>query len=307
MHPSPTAARLLGTTLVAMVTPMTPDGRVSGPDVESLVDHIVSGGCDGIVVAGTTGEAPTLTLDETMGLVRCVKRRAKGTARVIVGVGTNVTSGSVVAARAAQAAGADALLVVTPYYSRPSQAGIVAHCTAIADATDLPVVLYDIPARTGVPLTVETLRQLAQHPRIVAVKDAKGDLFEAMTLMGSTSLAYYCGIDELNLPYLASGATGVVTVTGNLMPARLTALVDAVRGGRLDEAREISADLAPLTESLMRPGPGAATTKATLVAAGVIECASVRLPLVAEPVPWTVLGRSRVGLDANLAAPGGVC
>lgn len=285
MSPSRAAVPLLGTTLVAMVTPMTSDGRVSWPDVEALVDHLVAGGCDGIVVAGTSGEAPTLTHDETMDLVRCVKHRAKGAARVIVGVGTNVTSGSVATARAAQAAGADGLLVVSPYYSRPSQAGVIAHCTAVADATDLPVVLYDIPVRTGVALTVETLRALAQHPRIVAVKDAKGDLFEAMTLMGSTSLAYYCGVDELNLPYLAAGATGVVTVTGNVVPDRLTALVDAVRSGRLVDARAINGDLARLTESLMRPGPGAATTKAALVAAGVITSAAVRLPLVEEPVP----------------------
>ncbi|QBF46027.1 4-hydroxy-tetrahydrodipicolinate synthase [Janibacter limosus] len=278
--PTNDAAHSLGTHLAAMVTPMTSAGDVSWQDVSRLVDHLVDGGCDGIVVAGTTGEAPTLTLAETVELVRHVKARTMGAARVIAGVGTNVTSTSVIAAAEVEDAGADGLLVVTPYYSRPSQEGIIAHCRAITDATDLPVMLYDVPSRTGTAMTVSTLTRLSSHPQILAVKDAKGDLWEAMEVMGSTGLAYYCGIDQLNLPYLASGAIGLVSVTANVDPGGTSALIQAVAAGHLDEARGIAHALAPLTHALMQPGPAACTAKAALVSAGVIEHPAVRLPLM---------------------------
>ena len=276
-HPRP----VLGRTLVAMVTPMSSEGAVSGPDVDALVDHLLAGGCDGIVVAGTTGEAPTLSLDEMGDLVHRVTTRAKGAARVIAGVGTNDTATSVRGALVAAEAGADGLLVVTPYYSRPQQAGIIAHCRAVADSTDLPVMLYDVPARTGTALTPDTLTRLAEHPRIIAVKDAKGDLFEAMEVMAECSLEYYCGIDELNLPYLAAGAIGVVSVTANVWPDRVAALVNAMSAQDLEDARTVNRGLSPMTRALMRPGPAACTAKASLADAGIIADPSVRLPLVA--------------------------
>ncbi|MBI4943500.1 MAG: 4-hydroxy-tetrahydrodipicolinate synthase [Actinobacteria bacterium] len=276
----PAAETIFGTCLVAMVTPMRPDGSVDEPAVLGLVDHLLVGGCDGIVVAGTTGEAPTLTDDETVALVRTVAARAAGRARVVAGVGTYDTAASVRRARAAEAAGADALLLVCPYYSRPTQAGVVAHCLAVADATDLPVMLYDVPARTGLAMSQDTLVELARHPRIVAVKDAKGDLFEAMNVMDRTSLAYYCGIDELNLPYLACGAGGVVSVVGNVVPDRVSGLVDAVRRGDLDAARAVHAGLLPLVRAVMGSSPGAVTAKAALVEVGVLEHATVRLPML---------------------------
>jgi 4-hydroxy-tetrahydrodipicolinate synthase len=274
---------LFGSNIVAMVTPMHPDGTISEPGRANLVDHLLATGCDGIVVGGTTGESPTLTEAEAARLVRDVAAQSKNQARVIAGVGTYDTASSVQRARAAEAAGADALLLVSPYYSKPTQAGIVAHCVAVADATELPVMLYDIPGRTGVPFEACTLVELAGHPRIRAVKDAKGDLFEAMSVMARTSLAYYCGIDELNLAYLACGASGVVSVVGNAVADRNAELIRAVRNGDLDSARAIQTSLIPLMDAIMRTSQGAIMAKAALAELGIIPHAAVRLPLIESP------------------------
>lgn len=275
-----TADLLFGVNLVAMVTPMQPDGSISEPGVAGLVDHLLATGCDGIVVGGTTGESPTLSDAEVARLVRAVAGRANGQARVIAGVGTYDTAVSVRRAREAADAGADALLVVCPYYSRPSQAGVVAHCVAVADATELPVMLYDVPARAGIAMSADTLVELAGHPRILAVKDAKGDLFEAMSVMARSSLAYYCGTDELSLPYLACGATGVVSVVGNVGADRNAELIRAVRGGDLVSALAVQRALIPLVEAASQ---GAVTAKAELVELGIIPHAMVRLPLLPSP------------------------
>ncbi|WP_410588230.1 4-hydroxy-tetrahydrodipicolinate synthase [Amycolatopsis sp. lyj-23] len=269
-----------GTNLVAMVTPMQPGGALSEPGLTRLVEHLLATGCDGLVVGGTTGESPTLSEAESADLVRAVVARAGNRARVLAGVGTHDTASSVRRAREAAAAGADALLLVCPYYSRPTQDGVIAHCVAVADATELPVMLYDVPARTGVALAPSTLIALAEHPRIRAVKDAKGDLAEAMTVLSRTSLAYYCGIDELNLPYLACGAAGLVSVVANVAADRTAELIHAVRDGDLGRARAIHADLVPLTDRLLRSGTPTANTKAVLAERRIIPHASVRLPLV---------------------------
>ncbi|GAA2758371.1 4-hydroxy-tetrahydrodipicolinate synthase [Actinopolymorpha rutila] len=276
---------LFGSNVAAMVTPMQPGGTVSEPGVAKLVDHLLSTGCDGIVVGGTTGESPTLTDVETARLVRVVAARSGSRARVIAGVGTYDTAATIRRAREAEAAGADALLLVCPYYSRPTQAGVVAHCVAVADATELPVMLYDVPARTGIAMEASTLTELAAHPRIRAVKDAKGDLFEAMSVMASTPLAYYCGIDELSLPYLASGAIGVVSVVGNLVADRNAELLRAVRCGDLELARTIQGELIPLVDAIMRTSQGAIMAKAALAELGIIPHATVRLPLAESPPP----------------------
>jgi 4-hydroxy-tetrahydrodipicolinate synthase len=271
---------LFGSNVVAMVTPMQPDGATSDSGLANLVDHLLATGGDGIVVGGTTGESPTVTEAEAARLVRAVADRAKNQARVIAGIGTYDTAASIDRALAAAAAGADALLLVCPYYSKPTQAGVVAHCLAVADATELPVMLYDVPARTGIAIEASTLVELAGHPRIRAVKDAKGDLFEAVSVMARTSLAYYCGIDELNLPYLACGATGVVSVVGNVVADRNAALIRAVRSGDLDSARAIQRSLIPLVDAIMRTSQGAVMAKAALAELGIIPHASVRLPLL---------------------------
>ncbi|GAA0955231.1 4-hydroxy-tetrahydrodipicolinate synthase [Kribbella koreensis] len=274
-----TAANLFGTNLVAMVTPMNPDGSISLPGLTNLVDHLLTTGADGLVVAGTTGEAPTLTDAETTKLIQAVATQANGRAKVIAGIGTYDTATTIHRAHAAEAAGADALLLVTPYYSKPTQAGVLAHCRAVADATTLPVMLYDVPHRTGLALSPTTIAELATHPRIHAIKDAKGDLPEAMTLMATTSLAYYCGIDDLNLPYLAAGATGLVSVTANLTAGPNAALLDAIRTSDLPTAQAIHRSQIPTTTALTT-SQGAPNTKAALAELGVIPHATVRLPLL---------------------------
>ncbi|MEV4538681.1 4-hydroxy-tetrahydrodipicolinate synthase [Asanoa sp. NPDC049518] len=276
---------LLGTNLVAMVTPMKPSGAICPDGVAGLVDHLVSTGCDGIVVGGTTGESPTLRAAESASLVATVAARSAGRARVIAGVGTYDTADSIRRARAAAAAGADGLLLVCPYYSRPTQAGVIAHCVAVADATELPVMLYDVPVRTGIAMEPATLVELAGHPLIRAVKDAQGDLASALAVMAESSLAYYCGIDELNLPYLASGATGVVSVVGNVTADRVGALIRAVRTGDLEEARALQRSLAPLVDAVMGTAQGAVMAKAALAELGIIPHPTVRLPLLEATPP----------------------
>lgn len=291
---------VFGANLVAMVTPMRPDGALSEPGLFNLVDHLLATGCDGIVVGGTTGESPTLTETESAWLVGAVSGRVRDRARVIAGVGTYDTAISIRRARAAAAAGANALLLVCPYYSRPTQAGIVAHCVAVADATELPVMLYDVPARTGVAMSPATLVELAGHPRIRAVKDAKGDLAEAVSVMAAASLAYYCGIDDLNLPYLACGAAGVVSVVGNVAATRNADLIRAVRAGDLDSARDIQNALLPLASLIMATSQGAVMAKAALARLGIIPAATVRLPLLpAGPADVAAL----TDVLATVAAP----
>jgi 4-hydroxy-tetrahydrodipicolinate synthase len=282
--PQRSADLLFGSNLVAMATPMHRDGSISDSGLGNLVEHLLATGCDGIVVGGTTGESPTVTEGENARLVRAVADQSRNRARVIAGIGTYDTAASIRRAHQAEAAGADALLLVCPYYSRPTQAGVVAHCLAVADATELPVMLYDVPARTGIALEAPTLIELAAHPQIRAVKDAKGDLFEAMSVMARTSLAYYCGIDELSLPYLACGATGLVSVVGNVVADRNADLIRAVRSGDLDLAQEIQSSLIPLVDAIMRTSQGAIMAKAALAEIGIIPHATVRLPLL-EPPP----------------------
>lgn len=278
-----TSEHPFGSNLVAMVTPMNSDGSLDEHSLHRLVDHLLAGGCDGIVVAGTAGEAPTLTDVESSWLIRKAATRVAGRARVIAGVGTYDTASSIDRARRAQDAGADGVLLVCPYYSRPTQAGIVAHCAMVADATELPMMLYDVPVRTGLAIEAATLIELAAHPNIVAVKDAKGDLFEASSVMARTSLPYYCGIDELNLPYLAIGAAGVVSVVGNVVAEQNCQLVRAVREGDLETARSIHTSLLPFTDAVMRTSQGAIMAKAALAEIGIIADSAVRLPLLPPP------------------------
>src|SRR6185436_9354676 len=195
----------LGTVLTAMVTPFKPDGSLDTAAAARLATHLVDSGCDGLVLSGTTGESPTTTDDEKLELLRTVLDAVGDRARVIAGAGTYDTAHSVHLAKACQAEGAHGLLVVTPYYSRPPQAGLLAHFRAIADAVNVPILLYDIPPRSVVPIESDTIRALAAHPNIVGVKDAKGDLHGGGEIIASTGLAYYSGDDPLNLAWLAMG------------------------------------------------------------------------------------------------------
>jgi 4-hydroxy-tetrahydrodipicolinate synthase len=269
----------LGTLLTAMVTPFAPDGSLDLPAAARLADHLVDGGCDGLVVSGTTGESPTTTDAEKLALLRAVLEAVGDRARVIAGAGSNDTAHSIHLAKASAAEGAHGLLVVTPYYSRPPQAGLVAHFTAVADATPLPVLLYDIPPRSVVPIEFETLRVLAAHPNIVGVKDAKGDLHGGAQLMAETGLAYYSGDDALNLPWLAMGATGFISVISHVAAGQLRDLLSAFASGDVTTARKINVAIAPLSNAMSRLG-GVTLSKAGLRLQG-IEVGDPRLPQVA--------------------------
>ena len=265
-----------GTVLTAMVTPFGSDGYVDLKAVARVAEHLVESGCDGLVVSGTTGESPTTTDAEKIAVLEAVLAAVGDRATVVAGVGTYDTAHSVHLARQAASVGAHGMLVVTPYYSKPTQAGLDAHFRAIADATDRPVMLYDIPPRSVVPIQAETLIGLSSHPNIVAVKDAKGDFHDAVTVMSHCDLVYYSGDDQLNLPWLAVGASGFVSVIGHVAAARLVELRRAFLAGEVDTARQINLGLLPLFDAQRALG-GVSMSKAALELLG-IPAGVPRLP-----------------------------
>lgn len=269
---------LFGRVLTAMITPFTADGAVDYSGAQRLAAHLVDCGNDGLVINGTTGEAPTTTDDEKQRLLQAVLEAVGDRATIIAGAGTNDTAHTIELARAAEKTGAAALLVVTPYYNRPPQAGLVRHFTAVADAVGVPLILYDIPARSGVPIEPDTLLRLAEHPRIAAVKDAKGDLEAAVDVMRRSDLSWYSGDDGLNLPFLSIGATGFISVTGHVVADRLQQLVAAYLCGDFAEAAAINSDLQPVATGLFRT-QGAILVKAALAHLG-LPAGPLRSPLI---------------------------
>ena len=269
-----------GQVLVALVTPMTVDGEVDWPAVERLMDDVISGGADGIVVSGTTGETSTLTDAEKLELVRVGVRVAAGRAKIITGGPSNETAHAIQLAKQSAQAGADAVMAVTPYYNKPTQAGILTHFRMIADATDLPMILYDIPGRSGAPIRYETILRAAKHPNIKAVKDAKGDLYEVSRVLNETDLMYFAGDDAAALPELAIGATGLIGVTANIAPHAYRTIVDAVNRGDLAAATSAHQSLEPLVRATMTHVPGTVATKYLLHGLGRIPSPRVCLPLV---------------------------
>jgi 4-hydroxy-tetrahydrodipicolinate synthase len=278
MAPTSTPRTPFGRVLTAMVTPFTADGALDLDGAQQLAAHLVDAGNDGLVVNGTTGESPTTSDAEKDQLVRAVLEAVGDRAFVVAGVGTNDTHHSVELARRAERAGAHGLLTVTPYYSKPPQEGLYRHFTAIADATGLPVMLYDIPGRSGVPIQTETIVRLAEHPRIVANKDAKGDLGRASWAIARSGLAWYSGDDMLNLPLLSVGAVGFVSVVGHLVSPELRALLEAYVAGDVTKATEIHQRLLPVYTGMFRT-QGVITTKAALALRG-LPGGPLRLPLV---------------------------
>ncbi|GIH24261.1 4-hydroxy-tetrahydrodipicolinate synthase 2 [Acrocarpospora phusangensis] len=278
--PTRTSDAPFGRMLTAMVTPFNADGAVDYPAVQRLATYLVDEQRnDGLVVSGTTGESPTTTDAEKERILRAVLEAVGDRATVIAGVGTNDTLHSVELARAAQRAGAHGLLVVTPYYSKPPQEGLYQHFATVADATALPVMLYDIPGRTGVPIQVETLLRLATHPAVLAVKDAKADLFTSSLVNAHTELAFYSGDDTLNLPWLSVGAAGFVSVIGHVAGADLAAMIAHYRAGEVAAALEIHQRLLPVVSGIMNRAGGAIMAKAALRLIGQ-DAGVVRLPLV---------------------------
>ncbi len=269
-----------GQVLIAMVTPMTKDGEVDWPAVESLMDYLISHGADGLVVTGTTGETSTLTDAEKIQLVTTGKSVSAGRARIITGGGSNETAHAIELYKASEKAGADGVMVVTPYYNKPTQAGVLTHFRMIADATDLPMIMYDIPGRSGIQITYDTILRAAKHPNIVAVKDAKGDLSEVSRVMNQTDLMYFAGDDANALPTLAIGGTGLIGVTANIAPEPYRTMINAVNAGDLATATAQHKLLEPLVRATMTHVPGTVAAKYVLHGLGRISSPRVRLPLV---------------------------
>jgi len=268
-----------GHVLTAMVTVFDDDGELDVEGTAAVADHLVSSGCDGLVVNGTTGESSTTTDLEKEAILQAVLGAVGDRARVVAGVGSNDTAHTIAMAQAAAGAGVHGLLVVTPYYNRPPQTGLLAHFTSVADATDLPVMVYDIPGRTGTPIATDTLVRLAEHPRILAVKDAKDDLFAASGVMASTELAWYSGTDQLNLAHLTQGAVGMVSGVGHVAAPAYVEMVRALNAGDLAGAIRIHRALLPAVDAVMHTTQGAIMAKAAVQMLGVTTSRAMRAPL----------------------------
>jgi len=275
-----TSANPFGQVLVALVTPFTADGEVDWPDVEKHIDDVINSGCDGIVISGTTGETSTLTDPEKLRLIEVAKDIAGSRAKIIQAGGSNETAHAMQLYKASEKAGADGVMIVTPYYNKPTQAGVLTHFRMIADSTDLPVILYDIPGRTGIPITYETILRAAKHPNILAIKDAKGNFAEVSRVLNNTGLLYFSGDDTNVLPHLAIGATGLIGVTANITAAPYRKMVDAVNAGDLATATAAHKNLEPLVRATMTHVPGTVAAKYIMHGLGRIRSPRVRLPLV---------------------------
>ncbi len=296
MPPASTAARPFGSVLTAMVTPMTPDGAVDLAAAVALAKHLVDQGNDGLVLNGTTGEAPTTHAPEKAELVAAVVEAVGDRAFVVAGAGSNDTAHAVRMAEQAAEAGAHGLLVVSPYYSRPSQAGLATHIETVASSTDLPVLVYDIPGRAGVRIAPATFARLAAHPRIVGVKDAAGDVYGSTKVMRDTHLAYYAGDDGLFLALLAAGGAGIVSVAGHVVTPLLARVCERWSAGDTAGALQAFRAAAPAIDALNGAGQQAPTAKAALELLGLIPSRATRLPIT--PLPDDELPALRAGLAA---------
>ena len=267
-----------GRLITAMVTPFSKSGEIDWAGVEKIAAQLVSTGHDGIVLNGTTGEAPTTSDDEKDQIIKAVRKVVGDKIKIVAGAGNNETSHSVEQAQRAAKAGADGLLVVTPYYNKPPQAGIQAHFTAMADATDLPLMMYDIPGRTGVEIESDTIVKLAEHKNIVALKDAKGNPAATSWVIKRSAIPVYSGDDILNLPLLSVGAVGFVSVCGHTVGADLRVMLDSWFSGNSSKALEVHQKLLPVFTGTFRT-QGAIMTKAALNLMG-LPGGFTRLPLV---------------------------
>ena len=273
------APKPFGTVLTAMVTPMHEGGALDFKAAQELARFLVARGSDGLVLSGTTGEAPTTHAPEKVDLVRAVREAVGPDVTILTGAGSNDTAHAVRMAEQGEDAGADGILALTPYYSKPTQAGVMAHFRAILGASSLPVMLYDIPGRTALAFADDTLVELASHPRVVAVKDATGKVADAAAKIARTGLAWYSGDDPLTLDFLKAGAVGVVSVSSHIASREIAAMIAAFEAGDLDTAQTIHAQLLPVHAAIFN-GPGAINAKSAVHWAGVIPSRAMRLPLL---------------------------
>ena len=285
-----------GTMLTAMVTPFRPDGSVDLDGVQKVARHLVANGNDGLVVSGTTGESPTTTGAEDGETLAAVKDAVGPDIKVVAGVGTNDTRHSVELARQAEKVGADGLLLVTPYYNKPSQAGILEHFRQVVDATPVPVMLYDVPGRTGIKVGLDVYRSVSSWDSVIAVKEATGDIARTAELV-DMGYSVYSGDDVNTLGYLAYGAVGLVSVVGHVAGTQLHTMIDAFRAGDHAEALRIHTSLVPAFEAIMGvPNYGATTAKAALELMGVLDNRRVRSPLMS--LDSDEVAALRAGLEA---------
>lgn len=270
-----------GEVITAMVTPFNKNKEVDYNKVEELAKHLIANGSDSILVTGTTGECPTLTHEEELELLSTVKRAVDNKAKVIFGAGSNSTETAIKMSKLGEREGADAILSVVPYYNKPSQTGMIAHFSAIAEATKLPIILYNIPSRTGVNMSVETIAFLAnKYPNIVALKQSFGDLdvISELKLACPEDFTIYSGDDSLTLPMLSLGADGIISVASHLYGNEIKSMIHNFKSGQLHAAKNMHLKLYPIFKKLfMAPNP--VPTKAALAKAGIIK-EHVRLPLV---------------------------
>lgn len=291
MTPAP-----FGTVLTAMVTPFREDGSVDLDGVQKVARHLVDHGHDGLVVSGTTGESPTTTKEEDGEILAAVKEAVGGRARLVAGVGTNDTSTSVWLAQQAHKVGADGVLLVTPYYNKPGQRGILQHFRQVVDAAELPVMLYDVPGRTGSPISYDTYAEAIKLDNVVAVKEAVGDFARGVRLT-EMGYAVYSGDDVANLAWLAHGAVGFVSVVGHVLGDRLRQMYDEFHHGDPAAALDTYAGMLPAIDAIMGTANyGATTAKASLQLTGVLDNRRVRSPLVA--LDDDELAALRAGLTA---------
>lgn len=289
--------RMFQGSMVALVTPFK-DGRVDEPTLRELVEFQIKNGTDVLVPCGTTGESPTLTHDEHRRIIELTVEAANGRIAVVAGTGSNSTTEAIDLTRYAKQAGADGALLVLPYYNKPTQAGLIAHCRAVADAADLPLILYNIPGRTGVNMLPETLAALADHPYIVGMKEATGNL-EQMThdiILCGDKLSFLSGDDTLTLPLLAVGGRGVISVVANIVPRDVSDLVRAFLNGDWNRAREIHLKLFPLCQAMFcetNPIP----VKTAMALLGMVS-GELRLPL------WPMSEMNLTKLKAAMRAYG---
>ena len=285
-----------GRMLTAMATAFTDDGAVDLDGTAAIAAYLVEHGHDGVVVSGTTGESPTTSVRETGDILRAVKDAVGDRASVVAGVGTNATVHSIELAQQAEKLGADALLLVTPYYNRPGQAGVLHHFEQVVEATGVPVILYDVPGRTGTQISLETYEQI-KGDSVVAVKDAVGDFARGVELR-QLGYAVYSGDDLANLGWLAHGASGVISVVGHAAGRQLRSMIEDFLDGNTAAALKTYTALLPATRAMMGvPNYGATTAKAALQLLGVLDNRNVRGPLV--PLSDGEVAALRAGLVAS--------
>lgn len=271
----------LGEVITAMVTPFDENLQVDYPALEKLVEHLINNGSDAILVAGTTGESPTLTHEEELQIFTFVKEKVKGRVKIIMGAGSNSTQTAVEASKKAEAAGVDAILTVVPYYNKPSQKGMYEHFAAVAKAVNLPIILYNIPGRTGVNMCPETIAKLAKEfSNIVAVKQSNADLdlISDIKILCPSDFAIYSGDDSLTLPMISLGAHGVISVASHFLGKDIKEMITAFKSGNIKTATEKHLHLYPFFKKIfMLPNP--IPIKEVLSKSGLIK-EYVRLPLV---------------------------